>query len=90
MPARSGKSVTTRRIERLVFADGSFVEGTITQFAPSREQPLGIDYRLAYIAKDGTVLVLYDNRAVTTHIGTSRVGVIPTTSAGPIAWWMTA
>ena len=51
-----------RRIERLVFADGSFVEGSITQFAPTPQQPAGLDYRLAYIAADGTVLVLYDNQ----------------------------
>jgi len=53
---------TTRRIERLVFADGAFLEGTITQFGASRQHPMGLDYRLAYIGADGTVLVLYDNQ----------------------------
>jgi hypothetical protein len=50
--------VTTRRIERLVFEDGSFLEGTITQFAATPEQPAGLDYRLAYVGADGAVLLL--------------------------------
>ena len=53
---------TTRRIERLVFEDGSFLEGTITQFAATPEQPAGLDYRLAYVGSDGAVLLLYDNQ----------------------------
>ncbi|MBI4517858.1 MAG: hypothetical protein HY699_18785 [Deltaproteobacteria bacterium] len=60
MARRSGVPLRTQRIERLVFADGSFLEGTITQFAPS--QPIGFDYRLVYLASDGTVLILYDNQ----------------------------
>jgi hypothetical protein len=52
----------TRRIERLVFADGSFMEGSITQLASPAERQTGLDYRLAYVAADGTVLVLYDNQ----------------------------
>lgn len=54
---------TTRRIERLVFADGSCLEGIITRFAPTPQRQAGVDYRLAYVAADGTVLVLYDNQA---------------------------
>jgi hypothetical protein len=63
MAKRSRTPSTTRRIERLVFADGSFLEGTITQFAPTPQRPGGVDYRLAYLAAAGTVLVLYDNQA---------------------------
>lgn len=57
-PDRAGQ-----RINRLVFADGSFLEGSITQFAPTAQQPSGIDFRLAYVAADGTMIVLYDNQA---------------------------
>jgi len=56
------RHATTRQIERLVFSDGSFLEGSIAEFAPSAGQPAGIDYGLAYLAVDGTVLVLYDNQ----------------------------
>ena len=63
MAKRSQTFAATRRIERLVFADGSFLEGTITQFTPTPQRPAGVDYRLAYVAADGTVLVLYDNQA---------------------------
>jgi hypothetical protein len=62
MAKRSQTPAATRRIERLVFADGSFLEGTITQFAPTPQRPAGVDYRLAYVAADSTVLVLYDNQ----------------------------
>ena len=62
--AKRGRALSiTRRIERLVFADGSFLEGTITQFQATPQQPAGADYRLTYIAADSTVLVLYDNQA---------------------------
>jgi hypothetical protein len=62
MAKRGRTPATTRRIERLVFADGSFQEGTITQFPPTPQRPAGVDYRLAYVATDSTVLVLYDNQ----------------------------
>lgn len=62
MAPRRRALATTRRIERLVFEDGSFLEGTLTQFAPTPKRPAGLDYRLAYIDADGVVLVLYDNQ----------------------------
>jgi hypothetical protein len=63
MAKRGRTPSTAQHIERLVFADGSFLEGTITQFQATPQQPAGVDYRLAYIAADSTVLVLYDNQA---------------------------
>ena len=63
MAKRRARETHTHRIERLVFADGSFLEGSMTQFRATARQPAGIDYRLAYIAADGTVVVLYDNQA---------------------------
>ena len=63
MSKRSTKRGHTRRIDRLVFADGSFLEGSITQFPAAGRQPAGVDYRLAYVGVDGSVVVLYDNQA---------------------------
>jgi hypothetical protein len=71
-----GKRSSKQKIERLVFADGSFLEGTITQFTPTARQASGVDYRLAYVAADGTVLVLYDNQAghpPHRHVGSVRL-----------------
>lgn len=68
------RGVTTKqRIERLVFEDGSFLEGTIAQFDPTEQHPEGVDYRLAYVAADGSLLILYDNQGeAILHTGTRR------------------
>lgn len=68
-----------------MLADGSFLEGAITQFTASPEQPLGVDYRLAYVAEDGTVLVLYDNQGAIVPIGTSKASASRTAFAESMA-----